>query len=400
MNNKKPKDPRYPYDYNENTDKIKMKIHEQNELYKPTLKNIEKEEIDEDLKIFEKINNRISKYLKPKSAEVTEDEKKKKIGIAITTLIVVVLIISSYYFLIYEPSQKSLDEAKTAKLNELHSLYKGPLASSSNAFTLEKKIEKAKTSSEVDAINIVGPATKDWRNFQKESINVNHDKFNRTMGVYETEDNKSVVMPVGEALKIVNNQGASVLSNIEFKKPDTISVPVLLSRLQAGAGLVSVGSVIDIYTQNNLNKSYDLENTSTPAISGCTVVSIMRCEESGQIESEYGYSQTLVNGNNTSPNENTKTFTANVIEMIKGSLAGGYNEEETLKKLQDYGIKLANCEREINLAELDTQYLLLIEVPHDKVNYVINNMENIILTLPTTDAPNWMVNELMNTYNK
>ncbi len=400
MNNKKPKDPRYPYDYNENTDKIKMKTHEQNELYKPTLKNIEKEEIDEDLKIFEKINNRISKYLKPKSAEVTEDEKKKKIGIALTTLIVVVLIISSYYFLIYEPSQKSLDEAKTAKLNELHSLYKGPLASSSNAFTLEKKIEKAKTSSEVDAINIVGPATKDWRNFQKESINVNQDKFNRTMGVYETEDNKSVVMPVGEALKIVNNQGASVLSNIEFKKPDTISVPVLLSRLQAGAGLVSVGSVIDIYTQNNLNKSYDLENTSTPAISGCTVVSIMRCEESGQIESEYGYSQTLVNGNNTSPNENTKTFTANVIEMIKGSLAGGYNEEETLKKLQDYGIKLANCEREINLAELDTQYLLLIEVPHDKVNYVINNMENIILTLPTTDAPNWMVNELMNTYNK
>lgn len=400
MNNKKPKDPRYPYDYNENTDKIKRKIHEQNELYRPTLKNIEKEEIDEDLKIFEKINNRISKYLKPKSEEVTEDEKKKKIGIAITTLIVVVLIISSYYFLIYEPSQKSLDEAKTAKLNELHSLYKGPLASSSNAFTLEKKIEKAKTASEVDAINIVGPATKDWRNFQKEAINANHDKFNRTMAVYETEDNKSVVMPIGEALKIVNNQGASVLSNIEFKKPDTISVPVLLSRLQAGAGLVSVGSVIDIYTQNNLNNSYNLENTSTPAISGCTVVSIMRCEESGQIESEYGYSQTLVNGNNTNPNENTKTFTANVIEMIKGSLAGGYNEEETLNKLQDYGVKLANCEREINLAELDTQYLLLIEVPHDKVNYVINNMENIILTMPTTDAPNWMVNELMNTYNK
>lgn len=400
MNNKKPKDPRYPYDYNENTDKIKRKIHEQNELYRPTLKNIEKEEIDEDLKIFEKINNRISKYLKPKSEEVTEDEKKKKIGIAITTLIVVILIISSYYFLIYEPSQKSLDEAKTAKLNELHSLYKGPLASSSNAFTLEKKIEKAKTTSEVDAINIVGPATKDWRNFQKEAINANHDKFNRTMAVYETEDNKSVVMPVGEALKIVNNQGASVLSNIEFKKPDTISVPVLLSRLQAGAGLVSVGSVIDIYTQNNLNNSYNLENTSTPSISGCTVVSIMRCEESGQIESEYGYSQTLVNGNNTNPNENTKTFTANVIEMIKGSLAGGYNEEETLNKLQDYGVKLANCEREINLAELDTQYLLLIEVPHDKVNYVINNMENIILTMPTTDAPNWMVNELMNTYNK
>ena len=85
--------------------------------------------------------------------------------------------------------------------------------------------------------------------------------------------------------------------------------------------------------------------------------------------------------------------------MIKGSLAGGYNEKQTIKMLQDYGVKLANCEREINLAELDAQYLLLIEVPHDNVNYVINNMDNLILTIPTTEAPNWMVNQLTKTYN-
>lgn len=393
MNNRKPKNPQYPYEQNESTDNIE-KIR-QAELYKPT----RKEEVDSDLKIFEKINKKIEKYLKPKSSKTTEEEKKKKIGIAITTLIIVVLITSCYYFLIYAPSQENLESAKIEKRNELHGIYKGPLASASQSFTLEKRIENARSPAEVRSINIIGPGTKDWREFQKKSIADNRDQFNRTMAVYESEENKTVIMPASEALKIVNTKGVSVISNIEFKKPDTITVPIMISRLQAGAGLVSVGNVIDIYTQNTINGTVNPENNSTPTISGCTVISIMRCEESGEIESEYGTSQTLVNGNMTNPNENTKTFTANVIEMIKGSLAGGYNEKQTIKMLQDYGVKLANCERQINLAELDAQYLLLIEVPHDNVNYVIDNMDNLILTIPTAEAPNWMVSQLTKTYN-
>lgn len=396
MNNRKPKNSQYPYDNDESTDNKQIR---QTELYKPQIKKDSKREFDKDLKIFEKINKKIEKYLKPKPINPTEDEKKKKIGIAITTLIIVVLITSCYYFLIYAPSQESLESAKIEKMNELHGIYKGPLASASQSFTLEKRIENSKSPSEVRSINIIGTGTKDWREFQKKSINENKDKFNRTMAVYESEENKTVLMPTSEALKIVDTKGLSVISNIEFKKPDTITVPILISRLQAGAGLVSVGNVIDIYTQNTINNTANPENITAPTISGCTVISIMRCEESGQIESEYGTSQTLVNGNKTNPNENTKTFTANVIEMIKGSLAGGYNEKQTIKMLQDYGVKLANCEREINLAELDAQYLLLIEVPHDNVNYVINNMDNLILTIPTTEAPNWMVNQLTKTYN-
>lgn len=38
---------------------------------------------------------------------------------------------------------------------------------------------------------------------------------------------------------------------IKFEKPNTVSVPILVSRLQAGAGLVNVGSVVDIYTSSN-----------------------------------------------------------------------------------------------------------------------------------------------------
>lgn len=391
--NRKPKDPLFP---NDDEKELKEKIQRQNELFRPTENETNKK--DENLTPLEKLNRKVSIFLNPDSIDISEDEKKKKIGILITTLIVVILIISAYYFFIYEPSQKELQTAQNEKLNELHTLYKGPLASAPEAFSLEKQIKKAKNAHQVEIIDIVGPATKDWREFQKKSINMNQDKFNRTMAVYQANDSKTVIMPISEALNIVNSQDVYVISNIKFEKPDTISVPILISRLQAGAGLVSVGSVVDIYLQDTLNSTSTNESNTTPYLSGCTVLSIMRCSESGEIESEYGNSQTLVNGNVTNPTENTETFTANVIELIKGSLAGGYNEQETMNMLKQYGVRLDSYERQINLAEMDAQYLLLVEVPHDKVNFVLNHMENIVLTIPTNNAPDWMVNEISSIY--
>ena len=147
-----------------------------------------------------------------------------------------------------------------------------------------------------------------------------------------------------------------------------------------------------------MNDTYTNQTNATPEISGCTVLSIMRYEENGEIESQYSKSNMLVNGNNTNPHENTRSFSSNVLEMIKGAIVNGYSEEETYALLKDYGVKLSNYEREINLGDLDAQYMLLIETPQDKVNHVLNNMDNIVLTIPTSQAPDWMVNELSTTY--
>ena len=106
----------------------------------------------------------------------------------------------------------------------------------------------------------------------------------------------------------------------------------------------------------------------------------------------------IVKGNNSNPQENTKKFSSNVLEIIKGSIMKGYSEDETFEMLKNYGVKLSNYERQINLGDLDAQYMILIETPQDKVNYVLNNMENIVLTIPTTNAPDWMINEISSTY--
>lgn len=386
--NKKPRDPFNPRGF-EQTQELKDQISK--EFPKPNKKE------EDELTPLKKLNHKLGVYLSPKSVDITDSEKKRKIGVIITTIIILTLIISAYYFIIYEPAQEKLSLAKTTKLNELHDLYSGALATSPNAMIFENKINDAASPEQVYAINIVIEATKDWRSFHKKSINLNMDRYNRTMAVYENES-KNTIMSFAEAMEIINENDATILSKIKFEEPNTVSVPVLVSRLQAGAGLVRVGSIVDIYTNSNSSDEANITNRTGPEISGCTVLSIMRYEENGEIESEYSKTKMTVKGNSTYPKENTRGFSSNVLEMIKGAIVKGYDEKETYKLLKSYGVKLSNYEREINLGDLDAQYMLLIEIPQDKVNYVLDNMDNIVLTIPTSEAPDWMVSQLSTTY--
>lgn len=383
MNNKKPRNPMFPQGFEE--------INKQKEtLPKPKPKK-------DELSSLKKLNHKLGVYLNPNTTDITENEKRRKIGVVITLIIFTTLIISSYYFIIYEPYQKELSLEKTTKLNELHELYSGALTTSPNAMALENEIENGKSIEEVERINIVSPATKDWKSYHQKSIRSSLDKYNRTMAVYSNES-KNIIMSEEDALKIVNGNDAKILSKIQFQKPNTVSVPVLVSRLQASAGLIRVGSIVDVYSNlNNTNEDFNSSNTSAD-ISGCTVLAIMRYEENGEVDSEYSKSNTIVNGNTTNPHENTKKFSSNVLEMIKGSIMNGYNEDKTFKMLRDYGVKLSDYERQINLGDLDAEYMLLIETPQDKVTFMINNMDNIVLTIPTANAPDWMVNEINATY--
>lgn len=383
MNNKKPRNPMFPQGFEE--------INKQKEtLPKPKPKK-------DELSSLKKLNHKLGVYLNPNTTDITENEKRRKIGVVITLIILTTLIISSYYFIIYEPYQKELSLEKTTKLNELHELYSGALTTSPNAMALENEIENGKSIEEVERINIVSPATKDWKSYHQKSIRSSLDKYNRTMAVYSNES-KNIIMSEEDALNVVNGNDAKILSKIQFQKPNTVSVPVLVSRLQAGAGLIRVGSIVDVYSNlNNTNEDFNSSNTSAD-ISGCTVLAIMRYEENGEVDSEYSKSNTIVNGNTTNPHENTKKFSSNVLEMIKGSIMNGYNEDKTFKMLRDYGVKLSDYERQINLGDLDAEYMLLIETPQDKVTFMINNMDNIVLTIPTANAPDWMVNEINATY--
>lgn len=189
MIDQKPRDPLYPQGF-EDIDNLKNR-----QIPRPKPKKTE----DNDLKILKSFNQKLGKYIGPKPENIIENEEKKKIGMIITTLIILTLVISAYYFLIYEPSQEELNLAKTTKLNELHNLYTGALTSSSEAMILENEINNAKSKNEVESINILLPATKDWKAFHKKSINANLDPYNRTMVTYTDNNTKNAIIPASEA---------------------------------------------------------------------------------------------------------------------------------------------------------------------------------------------------------
>ena len=366
-------------------------------------------------------------------------------------LIFLVLISSAFYFFVYQPFQNELDLERNSKLNELNALYKGPLAVNENYYTLETRINKAYDVEELISIDVLRSATKDWRLYHSSEIVDSKDEFGRVMMEYG--ENKNIIMSVKDANDFVKDNDAKTLSNVQFEKVNTVIVPVSISRLQATAGLISVGSVVDIYSLNDNSSEYDYEFESSnddvgnnqsdnidlgssessskrsvgndelsydsdnlesidesngesleefgegPLVSGATVLAILRSKDSGLVDSTVSKSNTIIKGNETNPTENTSSFSSDVEELLKEAVLNSNSNENALDSyLTNYGVRLSNFERMSNLGDLDSNYLILLEVPQSDVNFVINNMDSLILTIPTNFAPNWVSSELNETY--
>ena len=59
---------------------------------------------------------------------------------------------------------------------------------------------------------------------------------------------------------------------------------------------------------------------------------------------------------------------------------------------------MSDFERASNLGELEVNYLVLLEVPRENALWLIQNQAAVQLTVPTQQAPDWMVQELKKIY--
>lgn len=378
-----------------------------------------------------------------------DDKSKTRFGKIAFVLIFLVLASSMLYFMVYQPFQEELNLERNAKLNELNALYKGPLEVHENAYSLKNQIESTHDIEELKSIDVLRTATDDWKTYQKSCIVKCRDDYGRVMLSYADNDTKNVILSVGDAQDFVKNNDAKVLSNVRFKKVDTVIVPISLSRLQATAGLIYVGSIVDIYSldendtfdysqtdsssdeisvESQDNSSDNMSNESSipvsqedmqsgadsindssgdenldfdkgPDVSGATVLAILRSKDSGVVDSKFSRSSLKVNGNVSTPKEKTNAFSTDVEELLKASAFGSYSGNGALESyLDSYGVKLSDYERMSNLGELDSEYIILLEVPRNDVDFIINNMDDLILTIPTQFAPDWVANELSQTY--
>ncbi len=344
--------------------------------------------------------------------KIPEDDQRTIIGAAVIGIVLILVFSLGYYFIIYAPYQETLNSAKATKLAEVDAYFKGPLAVDPQRESILARINSGATPEEVLAVDVLGPATKSWRTYQQTQIETKKDPFNRIMVVYSTDqtnasdvaNQKNVMMKVDDAQKFVAQNDASVLANMEIQTPDTVAVPIIVSRLQAAGGLISVGNMVDVYlnaapeSTNASNNTTTTESSNTPKISGATVLAILRAKDSGTITADIRNTQTYTYNANTSILETTKSSSTDIEQLLRAAAAGGFDKSETQALLQNYGIKLSDYERASNLGELDVQYLVLLEVPREDVLFLIQNMDNIMLTVPTNQAPDWMVTELKNIY--
>jgi hypothetical protein len=330
---------------------------------------------------------------------IPEEDQRTIIGALVFGLIILVLAGAGYYFLVYQPYQETLQNAKATKIAEVDALFKGPLATDPQKQAILAQIDAAVTPEEALAVDVVGPATQSWRTYQNQQINIKKDRVGRVMVNYTDNDQeKRVIMKVDDAKKFVSQADATVLANTQIQTPDTVAVPIMITRLQAAGGLISVGDMVDVYLNQNATGNNSSPAASTPRISGATVLAILRSKDSGAVDARILNTQRLTLNSITSQSENERASSTDVEQLLRAAASGGLNEAEINAILQNYGIRLSDYERSSNLGELDTNYLIILEVPREDVLFLIQNMNSIILTVPTQNAPQWMIQELQRIY--
>ncbi|MGB9837546.1 DUF515 domain-containing protein [Methanothermobacter sp.] len=331
--------------------------------------------------------------------KIPDEDQKTLVGALVFGVILMVLAGAGYYFLVYQPYQEVLQNAKATKIAEVDALFKGPLATDPQKQAILAQIDAAVTPEEALAVDVVGPATQSWRTYQNQQINVKKDRVGRVMVNYtDNGQEKRVIMKVNDAKKFVSQADATVLANTQIQTPDTVAVPIMITRLQAAGGLISVGNMVDVYLNQNATGNNTSTAASTPRISGATVLAILRSKDSGTVDARILNSQRLTLNTITSQSENERTSSTDVEQLLRAAAAGGLNEAEINAILQNYGIRLSDYERSSNLGELDTNYLIILEVPREDVLFLIQNMNSIVLTVPTQNAPDWMIRELQSIY--
>ena len=340
----------------------------------------------------------------------SDDDQKTLVGAAVFGIILIVLVGAGYYFLVFAPYQDAMTAAKQTKITEVNTYFKGPLALDPRKTSILAEIDGATTPEMVLAVDVLGPATSGWREYQNQQIEAKKDPYGRVMITYQAGGQKNLMMKTADAQKIVNEADAAVLSNMEIKTPDTVAVPIIITRLQAAGGLINVGDSVDVYLTTTNASAPAANNTTTttttstqstassPTISGSTVLAILRAKDSGTVDAQLQQSQEIAFNTLTMTNSRSQSAGTDVEELLKAAASRTWNEAQVNSLLNSYGWRLSDFERASNLGELDVRYMVVLEVPRENALFLMQNSQSLQLTVPTQNAPEWMITELKRIY--
>ncbi len=335
------------------------------------------------------------------------DKKNQELitGAVIFFLVIIIICSVSYYFLILSPSMEELEEHKNMKINELNSIFNDNLTTNPTKQAILSRINKSSSVEEVDNIDIESEVYPILKSQLLNDISEYKDKFNRVeLKINDT----SSIMEADNATKYIESQ-TTTLKDISIAQVDSVIIPLTISRKQAASGLISEGDVVDIYkttisdesiqqtnqsneslnntdiNETSVNETSNVTTQSTSKlVGGSEIVSILRSKDSGSVDSDIE----LTSSNNLT--NTSQSSSLDIEEVLSSKSAGTYNQSQIKILLDKYGWRLSNYERTSNIGDLDVEYMIMLEVPRDSVEKVISNMDDLILTIPTYDAPSWV----------
>ncbi|MCD7781194.1 MAG: DUF515 domain-containing protein [Methanosphaera sp.] len=368
------------------------------------------------------------KTLYKQTKKPNREDEELVTGTIVVLFILIILIGIGYYYLVYSPNMEELNLEKNNKINKVNSIFKDDLSNDSTKQALISRIESANSIEEVEAIDVDSEAYPVLKNKLENQIEEYSDKYDR---VEINVNNTPTIMSTENATTYLDTLNTTQLVDTTINVVDTVIVPISIDRKQAASGLIKESDTVDIYFQDVTSSDYveeedtssdnmsteddqstSDENTSTDedsastenmtnqtndidsynsqnqsnngkVVGGATVLSILRSKDSGSIDSQTEISQS----NSTNY---TQTNTIDIEQVLSSKAAGVLNESELNLLLEDYGWRLSDYERTSNIGDLDVEYLIMLEVPRSSVETIINNMDNIVLTIPTYDAPSWV----------
>lgn len=336
-------------------------------------------------------DNDSPKLLHKRNMLKKNEDEELLTGAIVVFLIIIILVSMGYYFLVFAPQQQQIDNLRQEKINQVNALL--PEEQLQNRQAIISEIERKNTLEELENLDVEAMVYPILKNSLIEQLEEYKDKYHR---VQIQTDNTTDIMNVANATNYIKTRDASTLATIKIKQVDSVIIPLSINRKQAASGLITEGDVVDIYTSDTQSESAgevvdenstnitDTHDKTSKVVGGSSVVSILRSKDSGSIEQNMELSQT--------PKSRNLSQTSNLdIEQILASRAAGTYDSRQIKiLLDDYGTRLADYERTSRIGELDVEYIIMVEVPRESVEGLISNMDNIILTIPTYDAPSWV----------
>jgi len=346
-----------------------------------------------------------------------DEDQRTLVGALVFGLILIVLVGAGYYFLVYAPYQGTLNDAKQSQINLVNSYYAGPLATDPEKQTLLSEIESSVTPDQASAIDVLGPATTSWQAYQNQQVNTLKDNYSRVQVSYSNAGTQqTIIIKVSDAQQLIKQSDAAALSNMVISTPNTVAIPLILTRLQAAGGVINVGDAVNIDLNSNGTTAVQSTNqtnqtnqsstgtsssssSSTPLVSGATVLAILRSEsDSGTITANLTEAQSIAENQISSSSSKSQSSDTDVDQLLRAAASNTWDSTTINSLLDNYGYNLNNLERVSNIGDLNAQYLVILEIPQQNALSVIQNMNSLQLVVPTQSAPTWMATELHQIY--